>query len=256
MGVCENVVTKAQRCAIQASDCVPSHIDGSLNVEGEKWYTAHDQRLNGNAPCDCGETEINACMNGDSFTCSPTKSGYCSSSSDLYGIAPTEKGYCTCDSQFVDNVRTRTKYGACQDLTSSKSHFCAYSPKDCEDNHIWVEPELAKDIVGTDCFCENVRIGGCIGGFTNFICAVTEDQCYFDKYYPPHSLKELFGQTCTLCKADIEIIDELTDLPVQEKKKSGKSGLSSGGVQTDRVCRPPNVMAPSMVLRPRVMPSR
>ena len=212
---------------MQASDCEPSHIDGLLNVAGEVYRSAHHQKLNGKDPCDCGQTEISACMDGDSFTCSPTNSGYCSSFSGSFGNLPTEKGYCRCDSHSADNVRTRTKYGACQDLSSSKNHFCAYSPNDCEDNHIWVQPELAKDIVGTDCFCENVRTGGCIGGFTSFICAITEDACDFDDYYPPYSLKELHGQTCTLCKAPVDIIDELSDL---EKKKSGLSPGAIAGI--------------------------
>ncbi len=215
---------------MQSSDCQPSHIDGLLNVDGEKYHSAHYQRLNGKDPCDCSQTEIRACMKGESFTCSPTKSGYCNSlDGSFFGTLPADKGTCRCDGHFAkDATRTsRTKYGACQDLSSSKDHFCAFSPDDCEGNHTWVEPELAKDIVGTDCFCENVRIGGCIGGFTGFICATAKDQqCPYDRFYPPYSLKVFNGQICNLCKAPapIEIVDELTDLPQK------KSGLSSIGI--------------------------
>lgn len=240
-GACENVVTSKRRCAMQASDCEPTHIDGNLNTQGEKWHSAYRLKQRGFDACTCEDTEIGACMSindGEAslnFSCAPTQTGYCNKGTqESFGSLSQgiNEGYCGCASYGRSSSgiaeQTATRYGACQDLSSKSKHFCAYSPAACEENHLWVQPELTKQVIGTDCHCANVRIGGCIGGFENFHCAVTEDDCTWDDYFAPLSLKEKHGHTCNLCLAS-PINDEIDDIDQFVPSTDGGL-LSAGGI--------------------------
>jgi hypothetical protein len=95
--------------------------------------------------------------------------------------------------------------------------------------HVWIAPRDVETVTGLVCTCENVRIGGCVGGFQGFTCAVTEDDCPWDQYFPPYSLKRIHGHTCNLCQgAQSTAEDELDELAQQEppRKKRGMSTTS------------------------------
>jgi len=239
-GACRNVVTGKQRCAMQASDCEPTHINGDLNVQGEKWYSAYVLDQNGFDACTCADTAIGACMscNGEDaleFSCAPTETGYCNTGQTQeffgYNPYPLDEDYCGCASYGRSSSgiaeQTQTRYGACQDLSSESKHFCAYSPAACEDNHVWVQPDLTKQVIGTDCHCANVRIGGCVGGFSNFHCAVTEDDCTWDQYFAPYSLKEKHDHVCSLCESS-PTVDEIDE--IDQMSSFSKKGLSIGEI--------------------------
>lgn len=221
MGVCEDVSEGTRRCAIQSSDCNPTHIDGVLNIQGERWYNAYALRSSNDTPenCYCDNTPVGSCetsMN-DPNQCAPKKIGYCSPGAPFQF---SEYNDCTC---------AATKYGACQDLTWEDNHFCAYSHTDCESqyNHIWVEPNLVEEVTGLVCTCENVRVGGCRGVHEGFYCAVTVDDCGWDDYFPPISLKDKHGFSCNLCESSSYVtrdeIDEILNTVLE--KKSGHTGM-------------------------------
>jgi uncharacterized membrane protein len=95
----------------------------------------------------------------------------------------------------------------------------------CEGKYVWVEPSDAKKVVGTECTCENTRIGGCVGGIENFICAVSVDDCPSEQYYSPIQLKKTFGKECNLCYSEDGMgSDEISNLKIDGK------GLSVGGI--------------------------
>ena len=226
-GACEHVTTRSLRCVMNEADCEPSHIDGTLNeLTGERWRSAHYLDLQGKRSCTCHSTGIQACTtNGGDFTCVPQKEGYCDKAGYFYGELPLTQGFCRCDSHSFNKVQTRTKYGACFD-TERDLHFCAYAPSDCEAefDHVWVDPDDTKAQIGQDCYCEDVRTGGCIDSFpaTNYVCAVTKDDCS-GTYFAPHTLKTKHGQECRLCQSDRANEDEISDL-------DGPAGLSGGAI--------------------------
>lgn len=197
IGICEDVQTKKTRCAMESSDCKPQQIDnGVIVLAGEKWYSAYEQKQRGQEVCSCQDTPIGSCNS----RCSPQELGYCDHSSEIFQDALTNNlnfnnQECKCN---------KATYGACQDLSSSMNHFCALSPSDCEEHHhhFWVKPSMTKSITGLDCSCKQVRVGGCVGNIMGFTCALSKDDCPFDEYYPPYSLKMLHGYTCNLCVLD------------------------------------------------------
>jgi len=256
MGVCENVETGIQRCAMQLSDCEPTHfIDGEKNEIGEKWYSAYRQKQRGFAPCDCMQTSMGVCTKSleisdadkgesssnnnennelnDRIQCAPHAQA-CQRSVESFGFLSTSSiNSCNCVFN-ENNPEKRTKYGACQDVISSrnnKDHFCAYSPEDCEgDNHVWIYPEDTLKILKMECFCEEVRIGGCIGGFSNFHCAITEDDCNWDKFYSPISLKEEHGMSCRLCRPSTNDVSNLETDEIDGLKKKGLTAWEISGI--------------------------
>lgn len=192
IGVCEDVQSGRMRCAMQSSDCKPQQIDNG-SVQGEKWYSAYMQKQRGQEFCSCQDTSIGSCNS----RCSPQQLGYCDHSSEIFHDAMTV-------THNVDCKCNNALYGACQDLSSSMNHFCALSPSDCEEDHhhFWIEPSKTKSVTGLDCSCKQVRVGGCIGKIMGFTCALSKDDCPWDVYYPPYSLKKLHGHTCNLCVVD------------------------------------------------------
>jgi hypothetical protein len=141
-------------------------------------------------------TSIGSCLGwtGAGNRCSPHSYGFCSAGESFLDARSTNNNdtSCKCD---------EISYGVCQDRSSNRNHSCAFSPKDCEDGqHIWIQPNDVEIATGLVCTCDKVRIGGCVGGFQGFTCAVTEDDCPWDHYYPPYSLKRLHGHTCNLCQ--------------------------------------------------------
>lgn len=233
MGVCENVLTGRQRCAMQSSDCEPSHIDGQLTLIGEKWYSAYQQKQRGFDPCTCKMTSIGTCLGGLSpgstsanDRCSPQSNGFCHAGESFLDARSTNDGNTSCKCDEIS-------YGACQDRSSNRNHFCAFSPKDCEDGmHVWIAPRDVAMVTGLVCTCENVRIGGCVGGFQGFNCAVTQDDCPWDQYFPPFSLKRVHGYTCNLCQGPQQqstTKDELDELPQQELLPKRNLGMSTTG---------------------------
>lgn len=220
-GVCEDVQTGRMRCAMQSSDCKPQQIDNGT-VKGEKWYSAYIQKQRGLEFCSCQDTSIGSCNS----RCAPQQLGYCDhAANEIFHDATTltHNDDCKC------NTAT---YGACQDLSSSMNHFCALSPSDCEEDHhhFWVEPSKTKSVTGLDCSCKQVRVGGCIGKIMGFTCALSKDDCPWDVYYPPYSLKRLHGHTCNLCVVEgddtsVPELDELDSLG-QNDVKLTKNRLS------------------------------
>lgn len=215
IGVCEDVRTGRMRCAMQSSDCKPQEID-DMGLKGEKWFSAYTQKQRGQDFCSCNETSVGSCNS----RCSPHQYGYCDANEMFHDATLfTHNSGCKCNT---------VTYGACQDLTSSMDHFCALSPHDCEGDHhhFWVEPGKAKAITGLDCRCEQVRVGGCVGKNMGFTCALSKDDCPWDVFYPPYSLKRLHGRTCNLCdSADHSLLqpDELDTI-----QQDPKRGLSRG----------------------------
>jgi hypothetical protein len=223
IGICENVQTGRVRCAMKSSDCIPQQLNEESVITGEKWYSAYMQKSRGQEFCSCQETSIGSCNS----RCSPQEHGYCDTTrNELFheAMTITHNSGCRCDTAI---------YGACQDLSSSMNHFCAYSPTDCEEDHhhFWVEPSRTKAVTGLDCRCEQVRVGGCVGKVMGFACAISKDDCPWDVYYPPYSLKMRHGHTCNLCVSTGDGSwspdpDELDS--IQEQDNSKRGGTTKG----------------------------
>ena len=232
MGVCENTETLERRCVIQASDCKPTHIDGQKNVNGEKFVPLHMQRLqNQEMGCACDNTPVHVCLtpNHDdplqfTKTCVAHQALCDVENGSLLGVTSDgdSEGSCTCKEIKKDNdttTPTPTLYGACDNPQDPNDSFCAFSPNDCESPYVWVRPEDTVAVVGRTCTCENVRTGGCVGGFTGFICALTQDDCMNTRYFAPISLKKTHGESCRLCESS----DALSSDAVDETKKESLS---------------------------------
>lgn len=232
MGACENINTGSLRCVMQKEECVPSHLDGQINPVGEVWFSGYALKLRGDEPCKCEETPVGECSFNlsPSNICAPKELGYCNSVETFK--ASDEIDSCECDS---------TMYGACQDFNDESNHFCAYSYDDCEAeyNHVWVEPRRVKEVTGLDCSCQNVRIGGCVGGFSSFHCAVTPEECVYDRYYPPLSLKIEHGESCYMCETSTtnnrEPNPDEIDTITQSKKTLSTGGKVGIGVSVSLV---------------------
>ena len=217
-GTCENIRTDEQRCALQASDCEPSHVEGEKNVEGERWYSAYRMEQRGFPQCSCGETTIGACLGvGDigvsgvmlDFRCAPHPESCHLREGETFGMVNfslKDNAQCTCSGLSDANdsgSQSPTLYGACRHQKDAEKHFCAYSSSNCEEGYDWIDPSSVSEMIGFSCTCENTRVGGCVGGFTEFICAVSQDDCDWDTYFPPATLKEKHGYDCRLCKPQI-----------------------------------------------------
>mmetsp|Transcript_228 Transcript_228/g.338 ORF Transcript_228/g.338 Transcript_228/m.338 type:complete len:197 (+) Transcript_228:784-1374(+) len=115
-------------------------------------------------------------------------------------------------------ITTGTINPACQNLQDSSDHFCAFHPNDCEEPYAWVSPEDTRSVIGTSCTCEKVRTGGCVGGFTSFICGLTPDDCIYSTFFAPASLKREHGESCRLCpESDITVTAALDGIDMIEK---------------------------------------
>jgi len=214
MGVCENMGTRERRCVMQASDCTPTHIDGQKNLQGEKYISVHQQRLQSqDSNCKCENTPVHVCLTPHpddpsqfTKTCVADESMCDIQNGSLFGVKSDDPSLqCSCESSQDgdNNVASPTLYGACQNPFILEDFFCAYAPSDCEHPHVWVEPKDTLNTVGTTCSCDKVRTGGCVGGFTLYsdsVCAVSADDCVNTQYFPPVSLKKKQGSSCRLCK--------------------------------------------------------
>lgn len=238
-GACENVLSGLRRCALKASDCQPTHIDGEKNVNGEKWLASYTLELRGEVACSCETTEVGACAGGSvaeglSFRCGT--SPFSCQGDEIFGRLDFEfpdHKTCTCagvgsyemstsnEIRQVESGYTHTLYGACQNSETREQYFCAHTPSDCEDDHIWIEPFNVQEVFGTECHCEHVRTGGCTGGMAGFYCALSEDDCPWGPYLPPLSLKKSSGETCHMCTATSK------EIPMDEIDTAG--GMTTGG---------------------------
>ena len=242
MGVCENTETLERRCAIQASDCKPTHIDGQKNVNGEKFVPLHMQRLqNQEMSCTCDNTPVHVCLtpNQDdpllfTKTCVAHQALCDVENGSLLGVTSDgdSEGSCTCKETKNDSdttIPTPTLYGACYNPQDTDNSFCAFSPDDCESPYVWVRPDDTEAVVRRTCRCENVRTGGCVGGFTGFLCALTQDDCMNADYFAPISLKKTHGESCRLCDSSDTFSNDVVD---QTKKKSMSPGMIAWIVAT------------------------
>lgn len=219
LGACEHAITGVVRCAMQASNCEPEYIDGVKNPNGERWYSAYRMEQRGLESCSCETTEVGSCFKpgkadiaGGSgnveFRCAPHSDSCHNQDGESFGIANfamSNDEKCGC-SGFGDlslnELSWKTLYGACRSPSGSKDdYFCAYSPHDCEGEYSWVEPNSVSGLFGRDCHCEDTHVGGCVGGFQGFLCAITEDDCAWDNFHHPMPLKKKWGHSCRLCKA-------------------------------------------------------
>lgn len=130
-----------------------------------------------------------------------------------------------------------TLYGAC--YKAADDNFCAFSPSDCQgadEGYSWVDPTSVSDMLGYECTCADTHVGGCVGGFMGFTCAVTSADCIWDIYYPPKKLKESHGYDCRLCKPikhhiiHEDAIDKLASPTEDGHVLSTKNILAFGGI--------------------------
>lgn len=216
-----------EHCAMQSSDCEPSHIDGSKNVLGEQWYSAYRQEQRGSVnQCRCESTSIGACVQTTSISNSKSDTSdnaplsvRCAAHEGLCRAEETflkassevpQLSDCKCDHGGAGTNELPTKYGACVHKEQSRDeYFCAYRREDCQGTHYWMEPTDVPEEY--ECHCGNVRTGGCVGGFMKFQCAATPDDCSFDRYLAPADLKRLHGYSCRLCDADAVGLSLSTD---------------------------------------------
>ena len=212
-GVCEKVDTKERRCVMQPAFCNPSHINGLKAAEGERFVTAHQQKIQGNdSGCTCENTPSFLCLtprddNPSLYTkkCVSDVSQCDVSNGSIFGLDLDDDISCTCQAvrDKADNVVAPTMYGACRSWDNPNEYFCAYARDDCESGYYWVQPEDTFADLGTQCTCELVRTGGCVGGFTSHsgsTCAVTAENCVNSEYFGPVSLKKKHGESCRLCQ--------------------------------------------------------
>uniref|UniRef100_A0A7S2WIY2 EGF-like domain-containing protein n=1 Tax=Eucampia antarctica TaxID=49252 RepID=A0A7S2WIY2_9STRA len=204
-GVCQDLETKRNRCSLTSDDCIPRSAKN-----GERWMNSAVMEQAGLPSCSCEKTEIKACFkainggNSKEYRCAPRKDDYCDQGDDNYGFVPTNavNSVCFCDDlrSMIDAPEKPTLYGACVDPADSKKFFCAFSPDYCELGHTWVDPLIVKILKGENyCTCENTRVGGCVGGFNGFHCAIAEDDCLSNNYINPLALKTKHNHACFLC---------------------------------------------------------
>eukprot|EP00980_Cylindrotheca_fusiformis_P016517 scaffold4927_cov105-Cylindrotheca_fusiformis.AAC.4 len=183
MGVCENLSDGTLRCAMQSSDCNPSHINGATNVEGEKYLGVHQQRLEKkDLGCQCKDTPAHLCLTPSADdpthfikTCVSDLSSCDLNNGSLLGSGDDTEEHCTCahvmntvddGNPNADTVQSPTLYGACKNRNTENDFFCAFKSADCEVPYVWVRPQDTQDAVGTQCTCDKVRTGACVSGFT------------------------------------------------------------------------------------------
>lgn len=194
-----------ERCAMQSNDCEPTHVDGNKNVYGERWYSSYRQSQRGsNLQCRCANTPIGACVQasstnpingGLSLSCAAHEA-LCASGETFVPATDDVARLADCKCHHGGTSRQPTRYGACVDRKSD-GYFCSYRFEDCPDDYDFMEPSQVPD--NYHCHCGNVKIGGCVGGFMKFQCAVTEDDCTHDSYFSPIDLEMTHGYTCLLC---------------------------------------------------------
>jgi len=116
----------------------------------------------------------------------------------------------------TDIIKDRTRYGACYVPNDSndyekKKFFCAYSSDYCTDDHIWIHPNDVPSFFGKEgeyCNCEKTHIGGCVGGFQDFHCGISELDCRTNLFVRPIPLKEEHNHACFLCKETFSVFRE------------------------------------------------
>jgi len=222
MGVCENQETLQLRCAMRPSDCNPTHINGQKNVQGEKYLNVNQQLLqNKGSGCACEDTPTHLCLTpqkddpsqfvktcvSDIFACDVNNGS-------LLGASEDADKHCTCahvldGEQGGDTAVAPTVYGACKSTINDDDYFCAFQPSDCETSYVWVLPQDTQEVVGTQCTCDKVRTGACVGGFvlpglSGTVCSVSAEACYDGRhsvFFAPISLKQKHGESCRLCNA-------------------------------------------------------
>jgi len=206
-------------------DCEPAR-----NEDGERWFNALRLEQKGieGAPCTCQNTLMGACVSVGgkhmTYECSPrtkdVEEDYCrkteSGDDPTYEILPTNSAgtNCYCDAlQSIedDSIRrsasSRTKYGACyipNGVGDEKENqfFCAYSSEYCTGDHVWVHPNDVPNIHGEGeyCTCDATHIGGCVGGMYPFHCALSKEDCNWNTFNLPISMKTDHNHACFLCE--------------------------------------------------------
>jgi len=232
-GVCQNLETKKSRCAVSSDDCIPRSAKF-----GEKWMNSNAMEIANIPSCTCEKTQVKACFtkidggHSKEFRCAPRKDDYCDKGDDSYNFVPSNaaNSVCFCDElrSMIDEPAKPTLYGACLDPTDKANFFCAFSPDYCEMGHVWVDPRVVKSLGGEECTCENTRVGGCVGGFQGFHCAISEDGCYSNTFIKPLSLKAEHNHACLLCNKRTRIYkeDEIDHTP----NRSQSSGSNKKAV--------------------------
>lgn len=258
MGFCEKLFTRERRCAMQPSDCIPTHSSaGESNVEGESWVTAVRAAIKTPlVKCDCDNTPTGLCVPNDQLDkVTPSTIGQqgvnyrCAASSHLcnqeeetflfvdFPLDQETGAQCGCNGLFnqdgpLSKDGSASLYGACvdsnynlNDVAPSDAFFCAYSPEACSDGHEWVEPTIVKSSLGLECHCESVRVGGCLNGLNGFHCANTADDCgSWGNYLPPLPLLRDSGESCRLCESTASTLPDEIDAIIE----AGGGGSSSG----------------------------
>jgi len=148
------------------------------------------------------------------------------------------------DDSVTGRSSSRTRYGACyippnknnnnnkNDDTEDNKFFCAYSSEYCTGDHVWIHPNDVPTIRGDNggdgdgakdtgtvtnyCNCETTRIGGCVGGFHDFHCGISEADCWNTMFVPPIPLKVAHNHACLLCKETMTIHPEQDEIDTME----------------------------------------
>jgi len=236
-GRCQNIETGKTRCAMTPEDC-----ESARNENGERWYNDAYTKQKGidDGDCKCENTLMGACVSvvgkNMNYECAPrtktVEEDYCLPQDDVngilldptYEILPTNTAgtNCFCDAlQSIEDDTIRNspsslnKYGACFDA-SKDEFFCAYSGEYCQGDHVWIHPQDVPDIRadGGFCTCEQTHIGGCVGGFHNFHCALSEEDCHWNSFVLPIDLKMEHNHSCLLCDRTVSLSikpDEIVD---------------------------------------------
>lgn len=232
MGVCQHVVTEKMRCAIEESDCAPTHIEGEKQFNGEKWFNSYnllkDKKIELEDVCRCDEnTLVGSCVTlNDSgmpvgYRCAPHRRACDHQGNETYvhdSVLP-DGTKCTCSHVILPGLTepdddSMTQWGLCatrksahSDKYYAKGSFCAVSRADCGDptvtNTRYLSAAQAEEILGYPCTCDLVQVGGCRGD-TGGHCAVTEDSCvdgtrFGGTHYSPPEFMYKYNMKCRLC---------------------------------------------------------
>jgi len=144
------------------------------------------------------------------------------------------------DDSVTGRSSSRTRYGACyippnknnknDDDTEDNKFFCAYSSEYCTGDHVWIHPNDVPTIRGDNgseggakgtgttnyCHCETTRIGGCVGGFHDFHCGISDSDCWNTMFVPPIPLKVEHNHACLLCQQIMTIHPEQDEIDTME----------------------------------------
>jgi len=155
------------------------------------------------------------------------------------------------DDSVTGRSSSRTRYGACyippnnnkndDDDDDDNKFFCAYSSDYCTGDHVWIHPNDVPTIRGDGganggdgssnyCNCETTRIGGCVGGFHDFHCGISESDCWNNMFVPPIPLKMEHNHACLLCKETMTIHpekDEIDSIEFQQETTPSSNSSSS-----------------------------